>query len=312
MSKVFILSDFYSAQVLIRCLDCISNIGISEIILLRENHRDHSIIWDELPFKLSILKTIEDCILESDVVIVLNNSEIPDCTVDYTRALVNKCNKILYELQTPDFIMDALLSNYKSDYYKKLPKSSNLSNCVNILVLNMGALSLCTYVELMLRKILVDYNVSVYQFYSENTSEILGQMESNNLLDKTLFNKYHIFKPHNVNMSIITIDVGYNLQNIALYSQYIKEISPDFVAVINSSNNNSKEIRNYVKYNLERSVDILLFSPFYLIDKKHIINTTSFETLDEHEFYITEASIMNVLQQEILTKLSFPYGISLQ
>lgn len=311
MSRVFILSDFYSAQLISQCLDYISDIAVSEIILLQETHRKSSFIWGELPFKLSIINELEDCVYNSDVVLVLNNAGISKDSVVYIKTLTNKYNKLLYEIQTPDFIMDAMLKNTSFDPYLQLPSTSTLTNCSNILLINIGAMSLCTNIEIMLRRILVNCGASIYQFFSRHTLTILEQMEINNIINKKHLKQYNTPILHNNDISIIAIDIGYNIRNIGRYSQYIKELSPDFIIVVASGMNDTTEIRNYVKYNLEQNIDIILFSPFHIVDNKHIINITSLVELNKHEFFITDVGVVGEITRYLLEKLTFPNGIYL-
>lgn len=311
MSKVFILSDFYSTQLISRCLDYISNINVSEIILLEENHKNNSTVWGKLPIRFSIVHTIEDCVFKSDVVLILNNIGVSRDSINYTKLLTAKYNKLLFEIQTPDFIMEAILKNKSSDFYRKLPPSNKLKDCTNILLINIGTLSLCTNMEIMLREILTNYSANLFQFFSEHTLTILEQMETQSIIDEKHIAQCRELRPSDADISIITIDVGCDIQSIWEYSQYVKEISPDFVIVTANIVNNSIEIRNYVKYHFERSIDILSFSPFYIVDNKHIINITSLNKLNEHDYFITDVEIIDAIKQGLLTKLSLPDGVFL-
>ena len=83
MKTVFLFSDYFNIQMLSYGLDYILNFEIDKIVLLEENHKKSPLIWHEYPLTVTVLKTIDQCVISSDIIIAYKNANISDKTLNY-------------------------------------------------------------------------------------------------------------------------------------------------------------------------------------------------------------------------------------
>lgn len=310
MKKVFLLSDYFTVQMLSYELGCTLNIEFDEIVLLEENHKNHPLIWEEYPFKVVVLKTLEQCVTNSDIIIIFNNATIPDKTINYVKQVSSEKNKQLYIFNTPDFIIDAILQNETINcaavYDNKCGKGAN------ILIMNIGALSLSYDVEVLTAKVLTSINASYEQFFLQSTRLILNQYQQSGILNNKYFD-INKTKAAGSDISVISVDIGHNIENIVKYAIPIIELCADYIIVVADGNyaNKLQAIDEHVKYCLNKTVDMFILSPFCVVGKQHVINHMINNSLCDRCFYITDPQLDIHLKNDILRKLSFPMGIKL-
>lgn len=313
MNKVFLFSDYFSLQVLSYEIEYAFNFEINEIILLEENHKKYPLIWENYSIKITVLKTIEDCVLYSDIILVFKNNSVSNDTINCICEFSQNHNKKVYCLNVPDFRMDAILQNEVADNSLDVDVDIDFCNKVNIVLLNIGALSFSMPTEILLRKVLLEFGVSLNQIFLPDSKWILHQYQELGLLNKYHFDIFENNIIKKTNATIISLDLGYDLNNISKYSTYIKKVCADYIVIVADGNYAicSSEIRNYVKFCCDKKIDLMFFSPFCIVDKQYIINCTENYLLGENEYFFNDLNAITIIKNDMLNKLSFPHGIKL-
>ena len=312
MKTVFLFSDYFNIQMLSYGLDYILNFEIDKIVLLEENHKKSPLIWHEYPLTVTVLKTIDQCVISSDIIIAYKNANISDKTLNYLLRIAQEKGKLLYLIDTPNFRMDAILQSSPINSMK-VASDDNYKKGASILIMNIGTLSLSYDIEVLLARVLTDFEISFKQSFLESTNSILHQYQQCEILNRRYFDMDKNAATTENDISVISIDIGHNIEDIVKHAVSILELYVDYIIVIADGSyiDKSQKVINYVKYCRNKAVDMIIFSPFRIIDKQYLIKCTDNHFLCDRSFYITDPKLDAYLKNDLLRKLSFPQGIEL-
>ena len=107
---------------------------------------------------------------------------------------------------------------------------------------------------------------------------------------------------------VISLALSYDLENVSDYP--IEKIRPDYIILATDGRfNNEETAQNIIKYRYKRYIDMIIKSPFALIDDYYIVNLPCETENDGTAKFLVDNSLGNKLKSGIFTKIALPEGI---
>lgn len=297
MKNVFVFSSAFVTRMLIQYIDYLTNFEIGEIIVLQENHSEKEF---QLPNKrIMVYNNLVECINNCDVVIVIDQGRIPQSSLEFINNYSERSNKIVLKLTSPWTNGFVIHNNTAIDIdYKTTPV---------ILNIGVGDISEQFNTEIILNKIFASKSIRFYQEYSDPTRFFLHQLADNNVLNTNLNN--FLFKKENlVDVVIKSVTIS-NVTDVINISEFIGDISPDYVVFSTGYNFAEDEVKKIFLYKFNCHV-------FFIRSKYIEINRSEKDMMyiyinkvDENFCYMEDPDAVEKLELDMLSRIAYPESI---
>ena len=296
---VFILSDVFNEAEFLYNINATLKSKFDKIVFLRETHcSGKNIIWNCQTFSYYICDSIEECIMQCDLMIIIKSENIPQQTIIFAKEIASNCQKqycYIDKTKSP--------SSVAIDYH-----SFNYLNKPTILILSTGMYAMPYCIESEVNKILSESSIKFKQIYLPSTENVLSQLYLQNQLDRSLENRFSESISEDYSILVISLALSYDLENVSDYP--IEKIRPDYIILATDGRfNNEETAQNIIKYRYKRYIDMIIKSPFALIDDYYIVNLPCETENDGTAKFLVDNSLGNKLKSGIFTKIALPEGI---
>lgn len=290
MRKIFILSTSFLTKLLLMNLHYVLNFTFDTIILLKENHNE----LEKFSYNIELYEDLETSIVASDVIVILSVSSIPQNTIEIVIDLARKHGKELISLKSEKEVLD---------YRKEGIKISNTMPL--ILHLAIGKASQSYGLEIIINKILSKCDINFKQYFSNKTYNILKQLSKQNVLKEGILSKV---RNNNIDVVVLSIEISTQDNLHEELDRYINNLSPDvFIIQTDLRDERWKEIEKVLIRKTNWCIDIVVKSLYYPLKEGNMIYCNGLHV--ENAQCLEDRDIESVLEENILSKISYPIGI---
>ena len=156
MSNVFVYASSFAAKTIIYKIGYLLNITVEKVNLLKENHALADDYFNKCDVEISLYENIDDCIQNSDYILVLWDEKLPEVSLRYIQCQASKLGKKCYRINN-SWDKENIILNKVDESMTKFPIVLTIS-------LGMEAQSYC--MELLLNKMFTDKKISFKQIFS--------------------------------------------------------------------------------------------------------------------------------------------------
>lgn len=293
MNKIFIYSNSFKTNTILFCINYMLSIPIDEIVLLKENHMRND--FKGLHFKIKLFNSLNKCINNCNYVLLVNDENIQK---EYNY-IINTCTKLNIPLIKLDY-------SFKQDNLEKLISKIELINKKPIILhlfTDEIAQPLCT--ELMINKILTDYNVNFTQLFSSESSIVFNSISCLDFINQNIVNQM-LSKSNNMSLFVISLNIGKNLQKLTNMIDLIKLIKADFLILnLDANLTNKKIIVDILNFGCMKNVDCIVRSNYFDYEYEYKI----FKRINSNTIYSFDEHYESKLAKKIFEKLTLPPNV---
>lgn len=295
MKNIFVYGSSFSTYIFVNSINYLLNINIGYINLLKENHTFSE--FGKNSDRIKLYNKVTDCILNSDILIILDNHKLPPQILTDIVISAEKFNKILVPI---DFLFD-----YKSKKGNFCSFNTQTPTILNISIGNNSG-NLC--IEMLLSKIFSDLNVNYFQSFSDQAETMTQKLQGKKLLNNKIINA--ISKNcSKYDAAIITLNYS-SFQDMTNHCAEILSFFPDYI-ILNTSYRfmEYKKIESFIHYKF--GVPLLIIKSNY-VEVYRAENSMKCiyckEKLQDVN-YINDENLEQKLKLEILSTLTFPKDV---
>ncbi len=297
MLKLFIFSDGYTSDILLKSLKYIIRDGIEMVIVLKENYQTEIEPFFDFPIKIcdNIMQAFE----LSNAVLAIENPDIP---AYYIQLLEEKCaltNKSYIKVPLSDEEMSP-------SYFEKTVGTTN--GCPVILQLAIGEGTQIEYGEFLLNNIISELDIEFSQLCTDKTKSIFECLYDKGILSEKIQYKSIGFSSE-AKLLMISLKTK-SIIELSDYALFFKKILPDYIIVHVS--------KGYLDYNqIEIDIknvccfrpNIIVESNYHVVDKDWVVLCD--ENIEENDniININFSNLKEEMMNKILTHFTLPKGI---
>lgn len=306
MKNIFILSNSFTERTILYHLDYIFDFSINHVFILKENH-DITEEFDSNNIKVIISDDINECVLNSDIIFILKNDNIPKKTIKIVETLVKNLKKEIICIANPWYedIADENILNENIKY----------NNVPVILQIFVGQFTQNYCTEILLNKILSNKNVKFIQEFSKETESLIKQLKIYNILNNNILKcKESKSEEYNVVVKSLHINNIYDLQKDKKLFEIISYLAPNYV-IINTHFNFNIDEKIYdlfiYKYNINLNT---IIKSQYLLDQQNERATYCnkdiyFRKSHKNIYSINSKNLEKNLVLDLFSKIALPKDV---
>ena len=291
MKNIFVYSDSFHTYEFVNVIDHLLNFRVNEINLLNENH-------DMREFKakgnqIKMHDNIQQCIENSDVIILLNTPNLPTKVVAELKEIIKIKQKKLVDIDLN--LSSSQMNTYRYNHNENIPVILNIS---------IGNHSANFCLEIILNKILSSQCVDFWQEYNTETAAMLRQLNENSILNNALCTKKTAGR-----ITIRTVHYS-NFQEMVDASSEIQTLLPDYIILnTNYRLHEYDKIKDYIYYRYGIPLFIVKsnFAEVYRAERS--MKCVYCVEKQEGIHYINDDELELKLKFDIFSHLSFPNEI---
>jgi len=222
MSNIFLFSNSYMGRTILYNLDYTLGLSLEKILLLHENYKQHECFYHFQEKQIVLCEHIEECILNSDITIVISDNNLPMKNVNIAKNMSESMGKRC-------IIVDGANSNIQSP--KKIKNISKFIGRPLVLIISSGEYTQNYCTEIMLNRLFAKYGVDIYQGFSEMSNNIFQKLNANEMINPTILESQKRL-PQEANIivqTIITENIFENSKVNAEIAYKIYLMKPDYI-----------------------------------------------------------------------------------
>ena len=252
--KVFVFGNRYQAKTLVRCISSFFKEKVDYVLLMQENH-----IYD-MPritnIGVKLLSSIDECVSESDICVVLDNGFLPKESVEQIGRLTFNQKKDLISF---DYAKNQLYTKARERYLNSI----HGVNCPIILHISIGIVAQPLALEMILNEAMHDLAGNDFiQIFSEDTYNFL--MTSSEFISDSLLYNLHSQDLEVVDSKLLLYTLSYeHIEEFCENIETIMKIKPDCVLFQHEYGFPfESQVVNIIKYSVNRFIDAEIVSHF--------------------------------------------------
>ncbi|MCI8332688.1 MAG: hypothetical protein HFE78_07670 [Clostridiales bacterium] len=298
MKKVFIYSNSKETYTFLYSVEWLLGVDVDTIITTDESVFEN--IIDNFNFKISYYNSIDKCICNCDIAIVYNDRNIPENVTDYIKNASAIQNKTYIEIDSS-----------KSAEYKKENKfdfsNENYFDIPAVVIFSLGLTTIPIKTELDINKIFMNAGVTINQFLSPCSSNIVKQFRDAGIGRS----RVDLFNNNQANVSVYFFDLQNNLNCIKKYHNVLANIKPDYILVLTDNDFfDYDELLMYIKCYCFKHPDIIVKSRWLSIGNNMFCHLDNLPQEKNHLVLdFEDKNFYNKLQFDLLSKISLAEGI---
>ena len=301
MNSCFVFSNSFFARTVLKDLEYLLNKSIDKIYLLRENHSQDEIFYFNhcnYNFKIQLVDTIEEGILQSNIIVISKDDNIPLKYIDYVTLQAQKQKKQCFCINNP-WILETTEELGSFEWNKNIP---------TILIMGVGVSSQLFCMEMLINKILSKNNIRFSQRYSESTKQLLNQLPSKRNLNPNV--TYSISDTNNDSqINVITLCLKNEISDIRFNIDNIRRISPDFTVLQTNIDFDQYHVaKGFMEYGGLTMLDVIVKSNYYSSGNYNVLCKLHRESTENVE-YLHDNELEKKLEFMIFSKLSLPLNV---
>lgn len=301
MNSCFVFSNSFFARTVLKDLEYLLNKSIDKIYLLRENHSQDEIFYFNhcnYNFKIQLVDTIEEGILQSNIIVISKDDNIPLKYIDYVTLQAQKQKKQCFCINNP-WISETTEELGSFEWNKNIP---------TILIMGVGVSSQLFCMEMLINKILSKNNIRFSQRYSESTKQLLNQLPSKRNLNPNV--TYSISDTNNDSqINVITLCLKNEISDIRFNIDNIRRISPDFTVLQTNIDFDQYHVaKGFMEYGGLTMLDVIVKSNYYSSGNYNVLCKLHRESTENVE-YLHDNELEKKLEFMIFSKLSLPLNV---
>ena len=295
MFKIFIFSNAFATHNMINSINYLLNMSIDEVLVLGENHRQNDFI--EAGIKVTVNESIEFCIDNSDLIIMLLDENIPTRSSERVMDLAKIKGKMILKLRNP-----WTKQNCTPD--KQL--YSDMKNMPSVLILSVGKNAQEIYTELTINEMFFNKKVNIIQDFSSSSVDLFNQLNNYGVLNQHLREQIYEEKTKGV-LFVSTVCISgtdiKELRNCCF--NILNRLYPDVLIIQAGYSYEIEKIRQIVEKSTSHIIDMVIRSNFVSHNDSMVYcadaNTTQ-------ELLIGKRVTPQIILNAILSKTAFPNG----
>lgn len=305
MLSIFVFSNSFIERMIIWNLDFLLKCKINKICLLKENHSSEDVSLHNYAYNILICNTLEECILNSDIVLIIKNKNLPEISIDKILQYVKIHKKEIHIISNPFteypvHFNDEPFNSMKQEFERKPV----------ILTVSLGIVTQPYCIEILMDKMFLQQKIRIKHLYTKQTMDFFVDLNTCGLLNKSIAKKIH--KPQYYNdyeIIICSINIGDDIYNITKYMDTIRSIQADYVILqVDKKFDDYENAINFFKYGCLSPINIIVKSKYITINNKNYVYIYSSNS-DSIAKDIESPSLASELYEDILLKISLPTGM---
>lgn len=298
MKTIFLVADAYMVKTILLCCDILFSNDVDRVFVLNENYAMAD--TRECIGKTRILAVcdIDECVLNSDIIVV-DSASIPLKTQNYIKLKAKELNKQICLCNLSDNeSAEGAITSYE---YKKLPV---------VLVLSVGNYSQSSYIELLLTKILIDFDVNFDIAPSCNTIALLEAVSSTGCANATILkNVINKSTDSDKQLHVCCMTIN-NIGEINDVFWIIRKMRPDFVVVSSDKDlNDYNNLRCFFQYACLSELDLIIKSHYHTAFSSYTVYCNQPIQTGHGIVDIESDHLYSILSKRLFEKLSYPRGM---
>lgn len=294
IKNIFVYSSSYLAYIFVHTAEYLLNIPIGTFNLLTENNTLSE--FGEKANKIKLFDDIDECIMNSDIIIILDNHNLPNRVISKLSDMASKYNKILINIDT---LLGHECEYERTNYIEKVPAIFNIS---------IGNYSANFCIEMMLNRIFTNDNINFRQEFSAETLSFLQQLQRYGILHYQLENQ--LFRDSSA-YEILIKTINYNsFYDMTYIFEKTEAVIPDYF-ILNTS-------YRFTEYNaIEKLIYYKYSAPLFLIKSNYVEIYRAEKSMkcvycvekQKNINYINDNNLEQKLKFDIFSKMTLPADI---
>ena len=302
MSKIFIFSNSIGTYTFLYTVEWLFRTDIDTIITTDEVVFEN--LFKNFNFKIKYYNSIETCVSNCDIVLVYNNTNLPEHVVNKIKSISTIQNKEYIEIDGCKSIKPNDMTEY--DFINE-----NKPDTPAVVIFSLGLSTIPMKVELDVNRIFTDEGVLINHFLSQDAKQIVCQLRDVRISGDRikLFNGFQ-----HTNASVYFFDLDNSVHNIHKYYNIVTDIKPDYIIVLTDYDlSDYDELLMYIKCFCKRSPDVIVKSRWFSIGNGMFCHSDEVGDLYQENNQLVldfeDKDFYDKLQFDLFSKLSLAEGI---
>lgn len=302
--NIFIFANLYNVKTILFEINYMLSINIGKIILLKEVYEYND---NFKKYNIEVCDDIESCIQKCHFVLVIKDNNIPNTSLN--RIL----NRSIY-YNKPYYLINNLTCNDTSEHIESTKNKIN-QDIPTLLCLALGEYTQQLYIELLLNKIFTDLSITINQFYSKSTNNLMRELYNKKLLNlelaKHLTDRRVV--PGLLNVVAVNLSSRATLPEI---SSVVRIISPDYIVILLDECIEQPEchkLQNLVYFNCFKEINLYIKTHYHYNDSSapYILYRRDLNINASKNVDIESSNVSCILRESILSNISIPEGMEI-
>ncbi len=301
--KTFIFANAYTAKTLLMGINYLFSMQITSVLLLRENHHQDNFQNNKAP-NVVVYDNIYECVINCDMVLVLEDDFIPQKSIDQIRALATSHNKRFLKIQNP-------FTTFNSKTQQFCKARLNYAQRPVVFCLSISPASQYLYIELLLNNIFKRRKIAIRQIFSDEAYSFLNQIKSTGYLHNYIATSLSPNTSDNYEVIVETLNI-YMPSLLNNYLEHIRNIHPDFTILLSDEKLNEYSlIKDVMKYGAATNLDLTITSNYlFTYGNQRILYFNKSNGLEVDCTNIESKDLGEEIMRRIIFKIAMPDSIT--